>query len=147
MTQTARQTAPPQALEARWRRLARPLAGAGLVAASTAYVWAVDPTQPGHYPLCPTFALTGIYCPGCGMLRATHALLHGDLAGSVGYNPLLVPLTVLALIGFGLLLRARWRGVTLGWDPPRWLPWALVAGFVLFTLARNVPGWTWLSPA
>ena len=26
-------------------------------------------TRPGHYPLCPTYALVGIYCPGCGMLQ------------------------------------------------------------------------------
>lgn len=127
------------------RRRTRAGVAAGILSATT-YVYAVDPSRPGHYPLCPLYAATGLYCPGCGMLRATHAALHGDIATSLAFNPLLVPVAVLA--GFLLLRRlARGRG-------PVW-PWALTnrfagffaAAFVLFTIARNVPGWTWLSPA
>ena len=39
----------------------------------------VDPNQPGHYPTDPFLAITGLYCPGCGTLRALHALARGDL--------------------------------------------------------------------
>ena len=61
---------------------------AGLAAGALLYV--VDPNQPGHYPTCPFLALTGLYCPGCGALRATHDLLHGDVAGALARNPLAV---------------------------------------------------------
>jgi Protein of unknown function (DUF2752) len=130
-----------------WRRLLPHAAVLGAVAAATAYVWAVDPHEPGHYPVCPTYALSGIYCPGCGMLRATHALLHLDLAGSVSRNPLAIPLFVGVVALYVVWVRASWRGRSLGWDPPRWLPVALAVAFVAFTAARNVPGFTWLSPA
>jgi hypothetical protein len=131
----------------RWRRLLPHAAVAAGAAAATGYVWAVDPNQPGHYPVCPTYALTGIYCPGCGMLRATHDLVHLDVAASLGRNPLAIPLLVGVVALFLVWVRAAWRGSTLRWDPPRWLPAVLAVGFVVFTVARNVPGWTWLSPA
>lgn len=131
----------------RWRRLLLPAGVATGVVAATAYVWAVDPNRPGHYPLCPTFALAGIYCPGCGMLRATHDLSHLDVAGAMAMNPLAVPLYVGVVLLFAVWVRARWRGRTLRWDPPTWMPAFLAVSFVAFTLARNVPGWTWLAPA
>lgn len=130
-----------------WRRLLPHAAVAAGVAAATTYVWAVDPNEPGHYPVCPTYALSGIYCPGCGMLRATHDLAHLDLQGSLSRNPLLVPLLVGVVALFVVWVRASWRGRTLRWDPPRWMPAVLAVAFVVFTVARNVPGWTWLSPA
>ena len=45
------------------------------------------------------------------------------------------------------LIWARWRGEQLRWDPPTWLPAVMAVAFIAFTVARNLPGWTWLSPA
>ena len=131
----------------RARRLVRPGVVLAAVALGTTYVAAVDPNVPGHYPLCPTYALAGIYCPSCGMLRATHDLAHLDLAGAVARNPLAVPLYLLCAFVFACWVLARWRGEPLRWDPPRWMPAVLALSFVAYTVARNVPGWTWLSPA
>lgn len=39
-------------------------------------------------PLCPFATLTGIPCPGCGLLRASLSALHGDYSGAVHYHPL-----------------------------------------------------------
>lgn len=131
----------------RWHRLVRPAGVAAAVAAGTAYVAAVDPNEPGHYPLCPTYAIAGIYCPGCGMLRATHDLAHLDLAGAFARNPLVVPLYAGLVVLFVLWVRAAWTGRPVHWDPPRWMPWAIGAAFVAVVVVRNVPGWTWASPA
>lgn len=59
---------------------------------------------------CPTKALTGIDCPGCGFQRAFVDLLRGDLAGSWEHYPPLFPflLTMLLLLFF-LLSRYRYR--------------------------------------
>ncbi|MEJ2068687.1 MAG: DUF2752 domain-containing protein, partial [Deltaproteobacteria bacterium] len=35
------------------------------------------PGQSPIYPPCPFHLITGLYCPGCGSLRALHALFHG----------------------------------------------------------------------
>lgn len=40
---------------------------------------------------CPVYALTGLYCPGCGGQRAVRAMLHGDLLLSLYYHPLILP--------------------------------------------------------
>jgi Protein of unknown function (DUF2752) len=87
-------------------RLAGPGAVAAVAAGGLALVHAVDPYRPGSYPVCPSLALTGLYCPGCGTLRMLHSLTDGDLAGALDMNPmalLLVP--VLA----GWWLAWTWR--------------------------------------
>jgi hypothetical protein len=83
--------------------LAAPALTAGAAAAALLLVHAVDPNEPGHYPTCPFLALTGRYCPGCGSLRALHALTNGDLAAAVGFN--VVTVAVLPVLAFWW---ARW---------------------------------------
>lgn len=39
-------------------------------------------------PLCPSATLLGIPCPGCGLTRATLALLRGDVRGALALHPL-----------------------------------------------------------
>ncbi|MFJ2115113.1 DUF2752 domain-containing protein, partial [Streptomyces sp. NPDC087850] len=81
---------PPAPAPALGRRLLAPLATlAGVVAAFT-YVGLVDPNESGHYPVCPMYALTGLYCPGCGGLRSAHAIAHGEVATALGDNALAV---------------------------------------------------------
>jgi Protein of unknown function (DUF2752) len=116
------------------------LIGAGLVAS-------VDPNVAGHYPTCPFLALTGWYCPGCGALRAIHAMAHGDLMTALARNPF----TVVA-VGYIVLTWAFWlhrsaRGRPLRWLAPAWALYGVLAAILLFWVLRNLPGWTWLSPA
>jgi len=69
--------------------LAAPLAVAATAAGGCAVVWMANPTVPGAIlPVCPTKALLGIDCPGCGSLRMIYSLLHFDLASAVHYNAL-----------------------------------------------------------
>ena len=94
----------------RWRRMAAPVGtGAGVLAAS-AYVFAIDPEQPGHYPLCPTQWLLGIDCPACGMLRGTHDLLHGDVSAAADHNILIFALYPVLIVLWALWMRQAWRG-------------------------------------
>ncbi len=85
------------------RRLLAPLVTAGVVVIGCGYLFAVDPNEPGHYPLCPTRSLFGFDCPGCGAMRGTHALLHGDIPGMLDHNILLAVFIPLAVV-----LWARW---------------------------------------
>ncbi|GGO51125.1 hypothetical protein GCM10012287_32420 [Streptomyces daqingensis] len=106
----------------------------------------VDPNEPGHYPVCPLLALTGVYCPGCGGLRSAHALAHGDVAAALGAN-------ALAVLGFALfavfvvfwVVRVlRSRPVTVPLRSPHW--WALGIAALIFTVVRNMPVGTSLAP-
>lgn len=81
---------------------------------ATTYVAVADPNGGGVFPTCPLRELTGLDCPGCGGLRATHALAHGDLASAVDHNAVLAVLLPLAAVLWGWwLLRslAATRGV------------------------------------
>jgi hypothetical protein len=51
-------------------------------------------------PLCPTALLFGIPCPGCGLTRATLALISGDIARALDFHPLVF---VLGPLFFGAL--------------------------------------------
>ena len=115
--------------------------------AATTVVAAVDPNTPGHYPTCPFLAVTGYYCPGCGSLRALHDLAHGDLSGAVARNPLMVLATGGLIVAFVLWTRRLWRGLPRTWAAPPAVLHGLLVLVVAFWLLRNVPGWTWLSPA
>ena len=96
----------------RARRLVGPVATAVGVIAATSVIRVVDPNEPGHYPMCPTLAILGIDCPGCGGLRATHALAHGDIATALDHNALFVVMVPL-LIGLWVMWMYRaWTGVT-----------------------------------
>lgn len=45
-----------------------------------------DPVHYALMPQCPFRLLTGWSCPGCGLQRAIHALLHGHLWEAYSYN-------------------------------------------------------------
>lgn len=50
-------------------------------------------------PLCPVAAVAHVPCPGCGLTRATVALLHGHLGEAVRMHPL-APIVVPLFAGF-----------------------------------------------
>jgi hypothetical protein len=50
-------------------------------------------------PLCPVAAATGYPCPGCGLTRATLALLRGHVHEAVAFHPL-APVLMPVLAGF-----------------------------------------------
>jgi hypothetical protein len=127
--------------------VARPLAVAGLAAALVGYLAAVDPNEPGHYPGCPFLMITGWYCPGCGSLRAVHALAHGHLGEALARNPLTV-LTVPVLAWCWAMW--TWRQVTGRQREtalPAWVIWGWLGVVLAFWVLRNLPGFGWLSPA
>ncbi|MFD7083317.1 DUF2752 domain-containing protein [Streptomyces sp. NPDC002181] len=140
-------TPAPVPVQGRLRRLAPPgltLAAAGL---AFAYVGTVDPNEPGHYPVCPLFRVTGILCPGCGGLRSAHAFAHGDLITALGANALAVA-GYFVFAGFMILWLVRaYRG---GPAPrfalrrPYW--WAIGVLALVFAVVRNLPFGAALAP-
>lgn len=83
-------------------------AAAIAVAALIAIYFIFDP-QEGFFPRCPSKAITGLDCPGCGSQRAFHALLHGDVAQAMKYNFLMVAmLPVMGLLIAAETLRNRY---------------------------------------
>jgi len=94
------------------RRLLAPLLTLGGSAVALGYLAAVDPNEPGHYPLCPTKYFLGLDCPGCGLMRATHDLVTGNISGALDHNILIVVLAPLAIILWLRWFARSWRGTS-----------------------------------
>lgn len=107
VVEAARQDGRPRS-----RRLLGPLATLAGTVVALGYLAAVDPNEPGHYPLCPTRALLGVDCPGCGLMRGTHDLVTGNVPAALDHNVLLVVIVPLAAFLWVRWLRHAWRGST-----------------------------------
>ncbi len=123
-----------------WGRYRR-ARGAALVAALLilpGLLFVVDPAETRLLPPCPFRLATGLYCPGCGSMRASHYLLHGDIVGALSMNPLMV----CSLPVVGLL---AWRR---SWASRSWVPWMALITLVGYGVARNIELWpfTVLAP-
>lgn len=103
------------------------LAPLAVLAVVTLAVTIRDPHQHGSWGVCPTYAIFGIYCPGCGSLRALHDLATGHLGEAIGHNALVLP--AMAFLAYAGLGRAG----------PGWARIWLIA-MIAFTVARNFPG-------
>jgi len=131
-----------------------PVAGAALLAAGAALVAVNDPSAAGsRFPACTFRTWTGLWCPGCGLTRATHELLQGNLGAALGHN-LFVPI---ALVGIVL---AWWAWFASAWGM-RFMPqpvvelvgspgssrrrrsdgalWSLFTLLMLYGVLRNIP--------
>jgi hypothetical protein len=98
-----------------------------------------DPvTQSPGWLSCPLRALTGLLCPLCGGLRATHALAHGEVAQAWSLNPWLFGAAPLAI---ALVVVSRPRPDSPGRPGAGWLRahgWTLLLGSALvWMIARN----------
>ncbi|GGU20264.1 membrane protein [Streptomyces lavendofoliae] len=128
------------------RRLAPPLGILAGVAAAFAYVGTIDPNEPGHYPVCPLFRLTGLLCPGCGGLRSAHAFIHGDLPTALGANAVAVAgyaVFAVAMV-FWLVGAVRGRPARITLRPVWW--WSAGVVLALFSIVRNLPFGSALAP-
>ncbi|WP_020137500.1 DUF2752 domain-containing protein [Streptomyces sp. 351MFTsu5.1] len=127
-------------------RLAVPAGILTAVAGAFAYVGTVDPNQPGHYPVCPLYRFTGLYCPGCGGLRSAHAFIHGDFLAALQDNAM----AVVGYLGFAVLWTvwvvraARGRPLRLALGPVQL--WTVGTLALVFTVVRNLPFGGWLHP-
>ena len=115
--------------------------GCGLAAAAVV-VALNDPAAPGSwFPPCLFHRTTGLWCPGCGLTRAAHALLNGHPVQAVGYN-LFAPLVFLA-IGLSWLTWTRQAFGRPMANPIMRLPsrahTGLIVAIVAFGVMRNIP--------
>jgi Protein of unknown function (DUF2752) len=115
------------------------ICAAGMSAATFAAGY-FNPATAGFFPVCPLLKLTGFACPGCGMTRGFHALLHGDMLTALDYN-LLLP-AVLFFFGYlfvsFFLTFARGRGLSFKAFTP-FVIWSFFGVALAFMVLRNLP--------
>jgi Protein of unknown function (DUF2752) len=116
------------------------------VLGSGAVLFFFDPAKHGFYPICLFHSLTGLNCPGCGATRAAYQLLHGHLLRALQDNALFV------LMLAGLAARSAWlvmqkiRNRPVAFMVSPMMLWGLLVTMFTFTVLRNLPAFSWLSP-
>ena len=115
------------------------MVGAAAVCACAA-IWVGDPTTPGGFlPLCPTKALLGVDCPGCGSLRMIYSLLRRRRGRSE------VQRSGVVALGFLVVAYATWtygRVVgrqIVGWQHHRWAAAVTLVLVSTWFVVRNIP--------
>lgn len=94
---------------------------------------------------CLFHALTGLYCPGCGITRMLFSLLELDFYSAYRANPLLFILLILAIIYLFVKLimtKIFRRKIYI----PNFIYYILIAILLLYGLIRNLPGMEFLLP-
>jgi len=113
------------------------IAAGGLVGLTL--LWHFEPRGQFFFPRCTFLQVTGLQCPGCGGLRATHALLHGDVASAWRLNALWVAALPLGAWSAAAMALERWTGRRiphpLGWRRA-WIP--VVVAILAFGVLRNL---------
>lgn len=114
----------------------------GVVAAVVTAVYGVldpaDAVAGGYFPKCAVKMLTGLDCPSCGVQRALHAFLRGDISGAIRSNYFLliaVPyLLALAVTGNRDMRTSRWRRFFWG----KWGCVVFVTLYIAWFVVRNI---------
>jgi hypothetical protein len=124
-----------------------PLLTTATLAAATLALHVRDPHVTHSWGVCPLYALTGIYCPGCGGLRGVNDLTNGHVGQAASSNLLLVLALPFAAVFFARWTYGAWTGREVRAVPavPRAVTVGLIVLAVVFTVARNLPG-SWLAP-
>lgn len=153
------------------RRVLPPLVlAAGAIATVGVAQLVFDPFRQ-DVPLCPVHAMTGLICPGCGMTRAVHALVSGDVLLALRSNAMVLVLLPVVAVAWWRWFRARLRGAARPMPPDpvpraevvqggaprggvpqdlgrrgRMLVLLFVAVTAVYTVARNLPALAVLAP-
>lgn len=120
-----------------WRSFkasATALSISSVLAAGAWVLYTYPPASTPWYPRCAFKQLTGFDCPGCGITRASHHLLHGRIAEAFQLNPLLFVFIAVALCALPSILRGR-RPRFL--EAP-WFGWGSVIVVIGWWIGRNV---------
>jgi uncharacterized protein DUF2752 len=106
-----------------------------------------DPHAHGSWGFCPSAAI-GIYCPGCGGLRAVNDLTNGHVAAAASSNLLLFVAIPAVVFLVGRWALDAWTGRERDHDArlAMRLTTAVLVLMAVFTVARNLPFGDWLAP-
>ena len=126
---------------------ARAGATIGALALATLALHLRDPHQHGSWGFCPSAAM-GVYCPGCGGLRAVNDLTNGDVGAALSSNILVTLLIPVGVVLLAVWAVDRWRGHTrsVPWTRLRPVVVSLVTVMFVFAVVRNTGSGAWLAP-
>ncbi len=115
-----------------------------LLVVSAFFLYHVNPEDNPLVPSCSFYHFTHLYCPGCGMTRALHAVMHGHFALAFSFNLLWPFLLFFVATTISLWLRYLWTGkspferVNLFLQKYPSFGWLVLIVLLLFWIGRNI---------
>jgi hypothetical protein len=110
------------------------VSAAVIVAAGAWVLFTFPPASTPYYPKCAFRSLTGLDCPGCGITRALHHLLHGRVKEAFLLNPMLFAIAAAVACAVPSLA----RGERPGFLSKPWFGWGSLIVVCGWWVVRNV---------
>lgn len=104
-----------------------------------------DPHIPGSFPVCPSLALTGFACQGCGSMRAMRDISDGKFVEALDHN-ILVPFALIWLVWWFVSFTGSRFNIVIKRPPSgSKFIWGILIVMIVFVVLRNIPG-SFLAP-
>ena len=118
-----------------FRKLLRTVSAAAVAAIGAWILYTFPPATTPWYPKCVFHVMTGLDCPGCGITRALHHLLHGRVEEAFLLNPMLFAM----LIAFACAVPSLVRGERPRFLDRPWFSWGTLVAVSGWFVVRNLP--------
>jgi uncharacterized protein DUF2752 len=114
----------------------------GIILFSIVFCTVIYTFPPGYdsiYPPCFFHRITGLHCPGCGLTRSVHHLLHGRILTALRYNVLIVLISFLVLWTFVAMLKYILydKKLIIPYMPEKYT-WIIIIFIMSFLILRNI---------
>ena len=96
------------------------------------------------YIPCPIKAITGFYCPGCGITRMLYSLINLDFYAAFRYNPL-----VFLSLPIGLFIYVDYlikKDKSLYNKIPETFWYIVIVLLIIYGILKNIPTFSFLAP-
>ena len=103
-------------------------------------VYIYHPSTPVKMISSPFRQITGLYCPGCGTIRALTQLLQGNILKAISHNIFAVlfsPLLIWVILS-NLSIVVRGKPLAKFELPSKYI-WILLGTLIIFAIGRNIP--------
>ena len=97
-----------------------------------------NPEEANFFIPCMFNKVTGLKCPGCGMTRAMHYLVNGNIKKEIWYNLMLVPGSLVLLYSGYRYIRYIVKNEEIVNTPLEIILKIFLAMLIIFMIARNI---------
>lgn len=97
-----------------------------------------NPEEESFFIPCMFYKTTGLKCPGCGMTRAMHYLVNGNIKKAIWYNLMLVPGALVLLYSSYRYIRYLVKDEEIVNKPLDYILKIFLVVLIIFMVARNI---------
>ena len=97
-----------------------------------------NPEEENFFIPCIFYKVTGLKCSGCGMTRALHYLLNGNIKKAIWYNLMIIPGGIVFLYGFYRYLKYILNNEKIVNKPLEIILIIYLIALIVFMVVRNI---------